>query len=234
MRLFLSIIWQYAQHRSRFMVLCLSIVPLLSVSVVLGLTLLTTLGEPPAPPTNIGPSLVQDQDKDEGPITISGDTHYVYLPLTAVPDSCELNSDEEALANLIINNPSQGRPSMACDPILSQVAREKAMDMAQRSYFDHTNPDGFGPNYLVRNAGYSLPSWYSNAADGNNIESIAAGYNSAGSVWTGWLNSEGHRAHVLAESSFWQSQTNYGVGYYYDASSPYKHYWVFLSAPPQE
>lgn len=161
-------------------------------------------------------------------------TETIYLPLVVRPNTCDLNPQEQEIANLASQHPEQGRPFMNCDPILAQVARQRALDMGTRNYFSHTNPDGFGPNYLVRQAGYGLPSWYGTANDANNIESIAAGYATASVTWAGWLNSAGHRAHVLGEIQFWADQTNYGIGYAYVPGSIYKHYWVFISAPPEE
>lgn len=158
----------------------------------------------------------------------------VYLPFIAKPPLCSLNAEETAVAQLAENDPNQQRATMNCHPILAQVAREKARDMAVRNYFDHTNPDGFGPNYLVRQAGYRLPDWYGSNNNSNNIESIAAGYTTPEAVWEGWLTSSGHRAHVLGESSFWRDQTNFGIGYYFDDSTLYRHFWVFISAPPEE
>ncbi|MCA9929942.1 MAG: hypothetical protein KC419_15770, partial [Anaerolineales bacterium] len=132
-------------------------------------------------------------------------SYMVYLPMVVNPiaNPCGLNDEETAVAALAMTDPNQGRPSMTCDPILAQVARARAQDMAQRQYFGHVDPDGYGPNYKVRAAGYGLPTWYSTSIDGNNIESIAAGYATATDVWNAWLGSSGHRTHVLAESSFW-------------------------------
>lgn len=173
------------------------------------------------------------QNQPESP-TVSTGSEFVFLPLVTRPLTCTPNAQEQEIANLAIGHPSQGRSFMNCDPTLEKVARERALDMGTRGYFSHTNPDGFGPNYLVRQAGYSLPSWYGSANDANNIESIAAGYGTVTAVWNGWLNSSGHRTHILAESDFWKAQTNYGIGYVYVPGSPYGHYWVFISAPPEE
>lgn len=161
-------------------------------------------------------------------------TETVYLPLVTTPSLCDLNPQEQEIANLASQHPEQGRPFMNCDPILAQVARERALDMGTRNYFGHTDPDGFGPNYLVQQAGYVLPSWYTQGNDANNIESILANYTTAADTWAGWLNSAGPRAHVLGEIQFWADQTNYGIGYAYVPGSTYKHYWVFISAPPEE
>ena len=186
-------------------------------------------------PTQLPEPFFPSSEMEKSPVDAAAALdEFVYLPLVVSPFTCDLNPQEWEIANLAINHPSQGRPFMNCDPTLAQVARERALDMGTRNYFSHTNPDGFGPNYLVRQAGYALSSWYNTANDANNIESIAAGYTTVAAAWNGWLNSSGHRAHVLAETSFWAKQTSYGIGYAYVPNSTYRHYWVFISAPPEE
>ncbi len=149
------------------------------------------------------------------------------IPANAV---AQLNSEEQAIANLLTSASGQKRKNMVLDPILSKVARERAADMANRNYFSHTNPDGHGANYLVRKAGYGLPSFY--PSDGNNLESIAAGTTSPSATWSAWMDSSGHKQHLLAEIPFYADQTSYGVGYYKAPGSTYIHYWVVLTAPP--
>lgn len=144
----------------------------------------------------------------------------------------QLNSQEQQFLSIMTNASAQGRPFIQMDPILSRVARARATDMARRGYFAHTNPDGHGPNYLVRQAGYILPAHYDQSASGNNIESCSAGDSGASAAWNYLLESAPHKKHLLAESSFYAEQTSVGVGYCYDAGSDYKHYWVILSAPP--
>jgi uncharacterized protein YkwD len=143
-----------------------------------------------------------------------------------------LNAQEQALADRIASDSRQGRASVTVDATLSAVARAKAADMANREYFAHTDPDGNGANTLVRRAGYSLPSHYSTAASGNNIESLAAGYSSVSSVWSGWMESADHKRHLLGETDFFAEQTALGVGYYEKSGAPYRYYWVVITAPP--
>src|SRR6185369_16155823 len=71
--------------------------------------------------------------------------------------------EEQKIANALVNSSGQrrDRSQMHPDDRLTQVARARAMDMAKRNYFDHVNPDGNGPNYLVRQTGYQLPSFWS-------------------------------------------------------------------------
>ena len=52
-------------------------------------------------------------------------------------------------------------------------------------------------------------------------ENIAAGYTTASSVMTAWMNSSGHRANIL-NTSF----NKLGVGLYKDPNSMYGYYWV--------
>ncbi len=157
----------------------------------------------------------------------------LFLPAGAIAGI--LNSQEQAMANLLVNDSGQtrDRSAMLLDATLSAVARAKAKDMATRGYFDHVTPDGIGANYAIRSAGYPLPLWYGTAKANNNVESLSAGYSSASSAWSALLNSDGHRTHLLATDSFYRDQTTYGIGFYHDDSSPYVDYFVILTAPPR-
>ena len=163
------------------------------------------------------------------PITL---TPRAYLPLIAKSPACSLNQQEQQIALYMIEHPDQQRASLTCHPILARVARERAEDIAQRGYFSHTNPDGYGPNYLVRQAGYVLPSYYGTEPDANNIESIGAGYPTAEATWEGWMESSGHRDHLLGLAPFFAEQVEYGVGYACNPASPYTYYWVVITAKP--
>jgi len=159
---------------------------------------------------------------------------FVYLTTVYNALPCAPAKQEKEIASLARSHPGQGRPTMDCHPILAQVAGERALDMGVRYYFSHVNPDGYGPNYLVRRAGYKLPSWWGTDPEVNYIESIAGGYPTAADAWNGWLASPAHRRHVLGEIDFYAEQTNYGIGYAFVPGSKYGHYWVFISAPPEE
>lgn len=157
-------------------------------------------------------------------------SHWLYLPLVFKAPTCLLNPQEQQIAEYMRTHPEQQRASLTCDPILAQVARARAQDMADRAYFGHTNPDGFGPNHLVRQAGYPLPGWYGSAPDSNNIESIAAGNSTAAATWNQWMGSDGHRLHLLGQHPFWAEQIEYGIGYVAKPGSPYTYYWVAITA----
>jgi len=158
-----------------------------------------------------------------------------YLPLfvggfEGPPNECSFNDEAQQLANLMRNDPGQMRSFLRCDPILAQVAQERALDMGAREYVSHVNPDGYGPNYLVESAGYVLPDFYNQELNANNIESIGAGYGTALDVWTDLLTSPGHRAHLLGLSAFYAEQTDFGIGYAYVPDARYGHFWVIITA----
>ena len=141
---------------------------------------------------------------------------------------CISNAQEQALADLLRNDPQQQRATINCNPALSRVASAMALDMATRDYFDTVNPEGNGPNYLVTQAGYILPDYYSQSRDANHIASIAGGLGTADQMWTNQAES----AHLRGASQFYVRQTEFGVGYAYNPKSKFKHYWVTLIAQP--
>jgi hypothetical protein len=143
------------------------------------------------------------------------------------------NAQEREIARLTADHPLQGRLRMNHDAHLHLVARAKARDMARRDYFGHADPDGIGPNHVIRMTGYQLPSHYARGRRANNVESIAAGTNhTARRAFNAWLSSPGHRRHLLATDNFAREQTRFGVGYARSPRSRYTHYYVFISAPP--
>lgn len=142
------------------------------------------------------------------------------------------NAQETAVAALLTTDAGQQRPALVWSDTLATVARNRALDMAARNYFAHTNPDGYAANWLVQQAGYALPSWWGTAPAANYIESISAGYTTASAAWSGWMASSGHKTHLLGQTEFYRGQTCYGVGYAYNPQSTYKHYWVVITAPP--
>lgn len=153
---------------------------------------------------------------------------------TAENAACIFNRGEQMIAAMLEQSPTQNRPQLACHPILHQVARERAIDMANRGYFYHVNPDGIGPNFSVQEAGYHLPDWWGNEPSANYIESIAAGYPNALAAWVAWMRSPSHRTHLLASDPFYSEQINYGVGVIDAPGSEYGHYYVVLTAPAED
>lgn len=97
------------------------------------------------------------------------------------------------------------------DKAVENVAMLKARDMRDNNYFAHRSPTYGDPHEMLTRFGVK---W---TASGENI---AAGYQSAGAVHEGWMNSPGHRANIL-NSKF----THVGFGYV-EGGTNYKGYWV--------
>ena len=93
---------------------------------------------------------------------------------------------------------------------LTDVAMEKARDMRDSNYFDHTSPNYGSPFEMMRHFGIQ----YRSAG-----ENIAAGQKTAAEVMNSWMNSSGHRANIL-NSDYEQL----GVGSVEGGS--YGTYWV--------
>jgi uncharacterized protein YkwD len=150
---------------------------------------------------------------------------------SGTPVPCTLSGEETAVLAKMASSLEQRRPSLTCDPILAAVARGRAQDMAARDYFSHVTPEGKGPNTLVMEAGYVLPEWYNHDRDANNLESIAGGFATPTEVWNAWMESRGHRTHLLALDSFYTDQVKVGIGYATVPGSQFEHYWVVITAP---
>ncbi|MEG3858602.1 CAP domain-containing protein [Microcoleus sp. herbarium12] len=119
------------------------------------------------------------------------------------------------------------RPPLTPDPILNQVAQQRADDLAARNYFDHVDPDGLGPNIKVQRAGYPLPSFYLGNPANNFIESLSTVYTVGNSSSFGTSGKDqiatllvdagtsppGHRIHLLALNDFYGKHTDVGIGY---------------------
>lgn len=85
------------------------------------------------------------------------------------------------------------RAQNGCGPVtangqLQQAAQHQSDDMAARQFFDHTNPDGAGPQQRIEATGYQWSTWG---------ENIARGQSDPASVMNSWMNSPGHRANIL-------------------------------------
>lgn len=101
---------------------------------------------------------------------------------------------------------------LTVNPSLHCAARVHSKDMADRDFFDHTNPDGEDPFDRMAKAGYG-----SYAFQGENI---AAGTMTAKDTVDGWLASDGHCANMLGSQ-----YKEIGVGAY-EGAGQYVFYWT--------
>ncbi|WP_282204860.1 CAP domain-containing protein [Kitasatospora fiedleri] len=90
---------------------------------------------------------------------------------------------------------------------LATAALRHSEDMAARNFFDHTNPDGAGPQQRIDAVGYAWSGWG---------ENIARGQKDAAAVMESWMNSPGHRANIL-NCKF----TELGVGVHLGTGGPW-------------
>ena len=121
----------------------------------------------------------------------------------------------------------QDRDNLQENGILMAIAQIRAVDMCDRNYFDHQDPDGIWPNQYVRQAGYNLPKNYYN--DSNQIESIATGHADEIEALNALAASPSHMAHMRGKY-FWEDHLFFGVGLYVENSCKM---YVVITAPTQ-
>ncbi|MNZ44618.1 Cysteine-rich secretory protein family protein [compost metagenome] len=90
---------------------------------------------------------------------------------------------------------SKGLQALTWNDQAAEAARLHSADMAKRSFFDHTNPDGKSPGDRMAAQGLiSYQTWG---------ENIAAGYTNAIDAHYGWVNSLGNRKNLLNSNFTW-------------------------------
>lgn len=86
------------------------------------------------------------------------------------------------------NRLSEKLKPLVFSSILTSAAQLKANDMAEKSYFAHTSPEGRSPWYWFAKGGYSFV--YAG-------ENLAVNFVDSEDVVHAWMNSKGHRANIL-------------------------------------
>jgi uncharacterized protein YkwD len=100
------------------------------------------------------------------------------------------------------------------ETILGHVATAYSARMATEDFFAHVAPDGSDSQGRVD------ASPYAGAFRGENL---AGGYLYAEDVVDGWLHSDGHCRVMMSAHA-----NEMGLGYAWDGSSTYKHYWTLV------
>jgi Uncharacterized protein with SCP/PR1 domains len=105
-----------------------------------------------------------------------------------------------AIVSLLTNDvrSSENIAKLTTNEKLTQAAQAKANDMATRSYFAHSSPEGRTPWYWIDQAGYK----YEYAG-----ENLAVNFEESEEVVKAWLKSPGHRFNLLG-----RNYTDIGVG----------------------
>lgn len=83
-----------------------------------------------------------------------------------------------------------GQNELTSNQLLVLAAQMKANDMAEKSYFAHTSPDGKTPWYWLGLSGYR----YKNAG-----ENLAVNFVDSDDVHDAWMNSPTHKANILRD-----------------------------------
>ena len=103
-------------------------------------------------------------------------------------------------------------PPLTMHPLLQASARKHSKDMATNNFFSHTNLSGQSSFDRMKAEGYKGTTMG---------ENIAAGNATAVKTLDQWMASDGHCANIMSAK-----YTQLGVGYFYGATSKYKHYWT--------
>ncbi len=140
----------------------------------------------------------------------------VILTTLLVPATPAAAFDDQELEFLQLINDyraQNGLPRLTMSTALYNASEEHSYDMGVNNYFAHDSLDGRTPWDRIRAAGYTYNTWLG--------ENIAAGFQSAQSVFDAWRNSPGHNENMLSP--------NYhaiGIGRVYVPGSYYGWYWT--------
>lgn len=137
---------------------------------------------------------------------VKGDT----APEVTVNDISNIVKEVIRLVN--VERKKAGLSSLSTHSSLQKAADIRAEEIVKK--MSHTRPDGSKWSTAIAAQGIK----YSVVA-----ENIAAGQATAEQVVNSWMGSEGHRANILNKSVKYIA-----VGYYYEPTSAYKHFWSQL------
>ena len=113
---------------------------------------------------------------------------------------------------------NNGLPAVTLDPELMKLAQAQAEVMAKRDKLDH----GAGRPFVQRlkASGYDAK---------RAAENVSAGYHTFAEAFSGWRDSNPHRANMLLAGA-----TRMGIAAVYTPASKYKVYWALILAEPDE
>ncbi|ALO11283.1 hypothetical protein AQF52_5689 [Streptomyces venezuelae] len=162
-----------------------------------------TSAKPVAPKVPVAPTT-----KPAAPRPAPDPTTEAPVETTAAPSTADRGEAAEAEVVRLVN---VERAKVGCTPVrsdaqLAALAGAFSTDMAQRGFFDHTDPDGDTPWARAEQAGVT----------GLGGENIARGQADAAAVMESWMNSDGHRANIM-NCDF----TTLGVGVHFGDGGPW-------------
>lgn len=151
-------------------------------------------------------------------------------------NNIRMNPEKYAKELGITNIDKVTRTRLVWNDDLAKVAEFRAYDMANRNYFEHTTPEGLGPNYYIAKVGYKLNPKWTEKRSTNNFESIAANHRTAEDGIRAFIIGKGspgfmHRKHVLGMDNWNGSLVDIGIGFVHSpAGSQYKTYLCVIIA----
>lgn len=174
-----------------------------------------------------GPQIAQEAPRRRDLVALGPYVQFLPIALNSGSTACRMDIQAARLLELIKKDPAQKRnPNLIhCNPYLVLTAQHRANDMQDRRYFNHFDPDGYGPNWWALQHGCKLPNYY--PVNGNSIESIALNYPTIETALEALKLSKGHRPHILGEDQFYSEQLAFGVAV---SNGPYGILYVILSA----
>lgn len=113
-----------------------------------------------------------------------------------LPGVLSLLANEERL--------EQNLPALSISEALNRAAGMKAQDMAAKSYFAHTSPEGKTPWHWLEQVGYE----YQYAG-----ENLAINFRDSKDVVEAWMKSPTHRANVV-KGNYTEVGTGIAIGFY--------------------
>jgi len=127
------------------------------------------------------------------------------------------------------------RDILVWNETLAEVAIQKAIDMAERKYFSHVDPDGNGINIMIKEAGYEIPDGWVEDVANNYFESLQAGTATGIKVINDLVEDKGtdppgHRNHLLGIDDFWSNCMDIGIGMIKMPGSRYRFYTCVIIA----
>lgn len=110
------------------------------------------------------------------------------------------------------------KPLLSWNDTLARVAEAKALDMATRNYVAHVDPDGYGLNHKINEAGYKLNARWLASKELNDFEPVSAGAPNGEQAIRNLVIDKnvsglGHRRHLLGLDEWSSSLYDVGIGY---------------------
>lgn len=137
---------------------------------------------------NSNGAITLDSTKPAGSIVITNDTvspNSIRFYGSLDPKSIEI---KELVRSTNTERKKKGVASLSLNKKLSESAKTKCSDMVQRNYWSHESPGGTTVGGIISSTGLE----YVKAG-----ENLAAGFENAQAVISGWMDSPGHRRNLL-------------------------------------